>query len=152
MSGQFAPVPPSERGRPRANSESANAGKGKTHARLRRTRLSSLGALPTASGGIARAAYKRTLDAHIDVEKLLIAAGLPATQIKDSQARIAVRTQIAFLDQVAAALGEDFLGFGLLKTVDLRELGLLYYVLASSEDLDAALTRLTRFSTILNEG
>jgi AraC-like DNA-binding protein len=36
--------------------------------------------------------------------------------------------------------------------VDLRELGLLYYVLASSENLETALARVARYSAIHNEG
>ena len=117
-----------------------------------RPRSPRLGALPTASGGIARAAYAKVLEAEIEAEALLRASGLTAAQIKNPQARIPVRAQVAFLDEAAAVLEEDFLGFELARSVDLRELGLLYYVLASSEDLNAALTRLTRLSTILNEG
>lgn len=111
-----------------------------------------LGSLPTASGGIARAAYARALEAHINVEPLLETSGLTTAQMKNPHARIAVRDQIRFLDKAAAALADDLLGFELAGQVDLRELGLLYYVLASSENLGIALTRLTRFSSILNEG
>lgn len=118
----------------------------------RPTRSTRLGSLPTASGGIARAAYARAMDAHIDVEALLKAAGLTSAQIKDRHTRVPVPAQIRFLDDAAAALGDDFLGFELAQTVDLRELGLLYYVLASSETLSIALTRTARFSMILNEG
>ena len=47
---------------------------------------------------------------------------------------------------------DDFLGFHLAQTADLRELGLLYYVLASSEKLIDALQRAARYSSIVNEG
>src|SRR5262249_28875942 len=40
----------------------------------------------------------------------------------------------------------------LARAVDLRELGLMYYVLASSDDLDSALMRAARYSSIQNEG
>jgi hypothetical protein len=40
-----------------------------------------------------------------------------------------------FLDLVAKALGDDLLGFHLAQNFDLRMIGLLYYVLASSETL-----------------
>ena len=63
-----------------------------------------------------------------------------------------MRDQIKFLDLVAAALEDDFLGFHLAQTADLRQLGLLYYVLASSETLIDALQRAARYSSIVNEG
>src|SRR6185436_4517590 len=63
-----------------------------------------------------------------------------------------VRDQIHFLDLVAEALHEDFLGLRLAQLPDLREFGLLYYVLASADTLADALKRLARYSTIQNEG
>ena len=53
---------------------------------------------------------------------------------------------------VADELRDEFLGLHLAQKVDLRELGLLYYVLASSETLGDALRRAARYSTIQNEG
>jgi AraC-like DNA-binding protein len=49
-------------------------------------------------------------------------------------------------------LEDDFLGFHLAQECDLREIGLLYYVFASSEVLIDALQRGVRYSTIVNEG
>jgi hypothetical protein len=46
----------------------------------------------------------------------------------------------------------EFLGFHLASDFDLREIGLLYYVLASSENLGESLQRAARFSAITNEG
>ena len=63
-----------------------------------------------------------------------------------------MRDQIKFLNLVASALEDDFLGFHLAQECDLREIGLLYYVLASSEILIDALQRGVRYSTIVNEG
>jgi AraC-like DNA-binding protein len=56
------------------------------------------------------------------------------------------------LDVTANALVDDFLGFHLAQRVDLRELGLLFYVAASSEKLGDALQRAARYSSIANEG
>jgi len=56
------------------------------------------------------------------------------------------------LELGAAALQDDLLGFHLARDVDLREVGLLYYVLASSEILNDALRRAARYSGITNEG
>jgi AraC-type transcriptional regulator len=53
---------------------------------------------------------------------------------------------------VANALGDESLGFHLAQLPDLRELGLLFYVAASSEALGDALQRAARYSSIVNEG
>lgn len=108
--------------------------------------------VPTASGGIARAAYVWTVEAHVAVEPLLRRANLTVQQAQNPHARIPVKDQIEFLNLVAQALGEEFLGIRLAETMDLRKLGLLYYVAASSNTLGDALQRLARYSAILNEG
>ncbi len=108
--------------------------------------------VPTASGGIARAAYTWALRGNLAVEPLLHRAGLTVPQMKNSRARIGVKNQIRFIDLVARELDDEFFGFRLAQKIDLRELGLLYYVLASSETLGDALRRAARYSTILNEG
>jgi AraC-like DNA-binding protein len=79
-------------------------------------------------------------------------AGLTTEEMKNARVRIAVKKQIRFLNLVANALGDDFLGFRLAQEFDLRELGLLYYVQASSKSLGEALRRLARYSGITNEG
>jgi len=111
------------------------------------------GALPTATGGIARHAYARVRQAGIELKSLLKKAGLTDQQIKDRGARLTVRHQIQFLDLAARALGDDLLGLHLAQQLpDLRELGLLFYVPASSETLGDALQRTARYSSIVNEG
>lgn len=114
-----------------------------------RARFSSI---PTASGAITRAAYAQALEAGLDVEPLLKASGLSVRQVKNSNFRIAVKNQIKFLNLVADALSDEFLGVHLAESVDLRALGLLYYVLASSASLGDALQRASRYSGINNEG
>jgi AraC-like DNA-binding protein len=66
--------------------------------------------------------------------------------------RIPVRDQISFLNLVAEKLDDEFLGIRIGQMLDLRELGLLYYVMASSHTLGEALQRCSRYSTIHNEG
>jgi AraC-like DNA-binding protein len=111
-----------------------------------------LGPLPTATGAIARLAYARAQRAGVDVRVLLKTAGLTDQQIKEKKLRLTVHQQIEFLNIVARALRDDFLGFHLAKLPDLRELGLLYYVAASSETCGDALQRAARYSSIVNEG
>jgi hypothetical protein len=83
---------------------------------------------------------------------MLRKANLTVRQMQDRECRVRVRDQIEFLNLVAAASGEEFLGFHLASVADLREIGLLYYVLASSDVLDDAFERMERYCTVLNEG
>jgi AraC-like DNA-binding protein len=111
-----------------------------------------LGALPSATGGIARLAHARARSAGIELRPILKKAGLTDQRIKDRGSRLPVQQQIHFLNLVADALHDEFLGFHLAQLCDLRELGLLFYVAASSETLGDALQRVARYSSITNEG
>jgi AraC-like DNA-binding protein len=108
--------------------------------------------VPSATGGITRLAYARAEEEGIEVESLLQKAGLTRRQIDDPGARIRVQGQIKFLEFAAKSLRDDLLGFHLAQKFDLREIGLLYYVLASSHMLGEALQRGVRYSAIANEG
>jgi Arabinose-binding domain of AraC transcription regulator, N-term len=108
--------------------------------------------LPTATGTIARAAYARALEARLEVEPLLKSSNLTPQQIKNSQVRMPVKNQIQFLSLVAKELPDPFLGIHLAENVELREMGFVYYVIASSETLRDALMRLARYSGLTNEG
>jgi AraC-like DNA-binding protein len=90
--------------------------------------------------------------AGLSPEPMLREAGLTLRQVCDLQVRLKVRDQIKFLNLAAQALEDEFLGFHLAQDADLRELGLLYYVLASSQCLADALERAARYSSIVNEG
>jgi AraC-like DNA-binding protein len=77
--------------------------------------------------------------------------GLTPEVIADPEERLSVRRQITLLDQAATALKDDCLGFTLARDFDPRELGLLYYVMASSRTLGDTLKRVARYSQITNE-
>jgi AraC-like DNA-binding protein len=77
--------------------------------------------------------------------------GLSLDQINDPERRIDARKQIAFLEIAADALNDEFLGISLAEEFDCRDLGLLYYVMASSDTLGDALQRASRYSRITNE-
>ena len=64
----------------------------------------------------------------------------------------AAESQIAFLKLASEAPGDPLLGFHLAESFELRELGLLYYVQASSETLGEALGRVARYSSVAHEG
>jgi AraC-like DNA-binding protein len=112
----------------------------------------SLGAIPTAMGGMTRLAYARAQQAGVAVEPLLAKAGLAERQVQDRSIRIKVRQQIEFLDLVAQADDDPLLGCHLAQTCDLREFGLLYYVASSSKTLGDALRRGARYTSVTNEG
>lgn len=107
---------------------------------------------PTAAGGITRLAIARAHAAGIRLQPLLAAAGLTASQVEDRKVRLNVQNQIKFVELVAGALPDDYLGFHLAQDLNLRQVDLLYYVLASSRVLGDALQRAERYSKIVNEG
>jgi AraC-like DNA-binding protein len=106
---------------------------------------------PTASGRLTRFAYVRALEADIKVRPLLEKARLTVQQVDNSELRLNAQSQVAFLGLVAAALNDELFGLHIAQTIDLRQIGLLYYVMASSDTLGEALLRASRYSTITNE-
>src|SRR5262245_11811653 len=108
-----------------------------------------LSQLPTAAGSMTRLAYFHAKTAGLALEPLLRASQLTSRDLDDPNFRIAVRSQIKFLNVVADALDDPFLGFHLAQNPDLRQIGLLYYVLASSQTLIDALQRAARYTSIV---
>jgi AraC-like DNA-binding protein len=110
-----------------------------------------LASIPMAQGGLTRLAIARLESARLPVEPLLSRVGLTPELIAEPEERLSVQRQIAFLNEAATALKDDCLGFTLARDFDLREIGLLYYVMASSGLLSDALKRLARYSRVTNE-
>ena len=104
-----------------------------------------------AGGGLSRLAIARLKSAGVPVEPLLRRAGLTPELIADPEGRLSVQSQIRLLDEAAIALKDDCLGFTLARYHDPSEIGLLYYVMASSQTLGEALKRLARYSKVTNE-
>ena len=96
---------------------------------------------PSAGGLSTRLAYARAETAGVALDPILSKVGLTRQQVKDPASRIKVHDQIRFLSLVADALSDDLFGFHLAQATDLREIGLFYYVLASSETLLEALQK-----------
>jgi AraC-like DNA-binding protein len=119
---------------------------------VRKSKAKRFGTLPSADGVLTRLACARARAAGIELDPLLRKAGLTCRQIDDGHLRISVQSQIKFLNIAANALRDEFLGAHLAQDFDLREIGLTYYVMASSETLGDALRRAERYSTIGNEG
>ena len=110
-----------------------------------------LASVPTAQGGLSRLVIAHLKSAGVPVAPLLKRAGLTPELIAEPEERLSVRSQITLLDQAAIALKDDCIGFTLARDFDLREIGLLYYVMASSQTLGDALKRAARYSKITNE-
>jgi hypothetical protein len=101
-----------------------------------------LASIPMAQGGLSRLAIARLKSAGVPVAPLLKRVGLTPEAIADPAERLGVQSQIALLDEAAIALKDHSLGFTLACDFDPREIGLLYYVMASSQTLGEALKRL----------
>src|SRR6516164_6291665 len=110
-----------------------------------------LPSIPMAGGGLSRLAIARLKSAGVEVAPLLRRVGLTPEVIAAPEERLSVRSQVALLDEAAIALKDDRLGFTLARDFDPRELGLLYYVMASSQTLGDALKRVARYSQMTNE-
>jgi AraC-like DNA-binding protein len=110
-----------------------------------------LASIPMAGGGLSRLAIARLESAGVPAAPLLKRVGLTPEVIADPEERLSVRSQVALLDEAAIALKDDCLGFTLARDFDPREIGLLYYVMASSQTLGDALKRVARYSQITNE-
>jgi len=110
-----------------------------------------LASIPMAQGGLSRLAIARLKSAGVPVAPLLKRVGLTPELIAEPEERLSVRSQIALLDEAAIALKDDCIGFTLARDFDLREIGLLYYVMACSQTLGDALKRIARYSKITNE-
>jgi AraC-like DNA-binding protein len=82
---------------------------------------------------------------------VLKSAHLIDWQALNSRYRIPVKSEITLLNEIADQLQDPFLGIHLAEGIDLRKMGLLYYVLASSDTLGESFRRLARYSRINNE-
>lgn len=111
-----------------------------------------LSSIPSATGGIARLACARLREFGKDAGAVLAQAGATPEQAYDDSVRLEVPKQIRILDLIAEELEDELLGFHLGCNFDLREIGLVYYVVASSERLADAIRNAERYSVIMNDG
>jgi AraC-like DNA-binding protein len=114
--------------------------------------LKRFGKIPSSGGLISRLAFARLKQAGIEVTPLLKEAKLTAEEVNDRKARLSVQSQISFVELAADALHDDVLGFHMARDFDVREIGLLHYVAASSDTIGDALQRIVRYSRCVSEG
>jgi AraC-like DNA-binding protein len=105
----------------------------------------------TVDGVATRLAIRELKKARIDPGPLLAKAGVSLLKLGDEPKRIGAENQIQFLEIAAEALGDLALGFHLAQHFDLRECGMLYYVLAASPNIGEAIRNLTRYLDVSNE-
>jgi AraC-like DNA-binding protein len=148
----YSLIPEPSRCAETANNDASNSLVRKGRGTVRKPRTKGLSTLPSCMGSLTRLAFDQAKKAGIDVGPMLKTVGISSHQIANTEERIKVRDQIQFVNTVAGALQDEFFGFHLAQMVDLRELGLLYYVSASSNTLSEALRRASRYSRIVNEG
>jgi AraC-like DNA-binding protein len=108
--------------------------------------------IPNATGGIARLACNRLRKEGKDPTSILLSAGLMAKDVEDPKRRLRADAQVKFLELGATELQDDNFGFRLAQDYNLGEIGLVYYVMASSERLVDALANAERYCAINNEG
>ncbi len=108
--------------------------------------------IPSATGGIARLACARLDEMGKSPAVILAKVGLTREEARDPAIRLEARMQIKLLELAAEEVQDEWLGFHLARSFDLREIGLVYYVIASSERLADALRNTERYSQINNEG
>ena len=82
-----------------------------------------LASIPTAQGGLSRAAIARLESAGVPVAPLFRRVGLTPEAIADPEERLSVRSQIELLDEAAIALKDDCLGFTLARDFDRAKSG-----------------------------
>lgn len=107
---------------------------------------------PETVGAAARMAYAHLRAAGVPAAPLLARVGLTRAQLVDHDSRISARAQVDFLQSAAEATSDDLLGFHLAQNGEFREVGLLYFVLASSGSFHEVLKRGARYSCLGNEG
>lgn len=113
---------------------------------------SRLSSIPSATGGIARLAFDRLRDTGMNLAPVMAGAGLTTEDVEDRKRRLDASVQVNVLELAANELQDDCFGFRLARDFELGKIGLLYYVMASSERLIDALRNAARYCAINNEG
>jgi AraC-like DNA-binding protein len=118
---------------------------------VRRVKVPTRDLFLTADGVATRLAIRELKKAKIDPGPLLVKAGISLLKTGEEPKRVGAESQVRFLEIAAEALGDSALGLHLAQHFDLRECGMLYYVLASSPNLGEAIRNLARYLAVSNE-
>jgi AraC-like DNA-binding protein len=102
--------------------------------------------------GIAARETLRYLDKKgFDAAPLLSKAELSRTQLMEDPGGISVASQHRFLELAALETKDSLLGLHVSGELDMRNIGILFYLQASSATVEDALGRLARYAATTNE-
>src|SRR6478752_4409438 len=87
----------------------------------------------------------------VDAEPLLLKAELSRRQLTQDPGGVSVVSQHRFLNLAAIQMADPLLGLHVAAEIDLREIGLLYYLAAASATVSGALEYLARYAATTNE-
>ena len=102
--------------------------------------------------GVAARETLLYLDRHgMDAQPLLAKVELSRAQLIEAPGGISVASQHRFLELAAVEAGDSLLGLHVASEMDMRNIGILFYLLASSVTVAEALARLARYAATTNE-
>jgi AraC-like DNA-binding protein len=102
--------------------------------------------------GIAARETLRYLDKHgVDAEPLLSRAELSRARLTEDPGGISVVSQLRFLELAAAETNDPLLGLHVAAELDMRDIGILFYLTAASATVAEALEHLVRYGATTNE-
>ena len=87
----------------------------------------------------------------IDAQPALFGAGLSRCQLSRDDIGLSVASQYRFLELAAAETNDQLLGLHVAAKMDLRAIGLLFYLTGSAPTVSEALENLARYSRTTNE-
>ena len=87
----------------------------------------------------------------IDAEPALFGAGISRRQLSQDHIGLSVASQYRFLELAAAEANDQLLGLHVAAELDLRSIGILFYLTGSAPTVSEALENLARYSRTTNE-
>jgi AraC-like DNA-binding protein len=87
----------------------------------------------------------------IDAEPTLRGAGLSRSQLSQHDIGVSATAQYRFLELAAAEVDDQLLGLHVAAAMDMRAVGILFYLTESSPTVSEALENLARYSQTTNE-
>ena len=87
----------------------------------------------------------------IDAEPALFGAGLSRWQLSRDDTGLSVASQYRFLELAAIEANDQLLGLHVAAEMDLRSIGILFYLTGSAQTVSEALENLARYSATTNE-
>ena len=102
--------------------------------------------------GVAARETLRYLERRgIDTEPALLGAGISRSQLSQDDIGLSVASQYRFLELAAAEADDSLLGLHVAAEMDIRAVGILFYLTGSSRTVSEALENLARYSQTTNE-